>query len=144
LRAPRSGAWQSARVNSRAFLSCHCEARFVSRSNLSFRFLIPVRTLLRYQRLPRRFTPRNDNPHPLSLRGPPTFCHCEPPQEAWQSLFWVSSFSFVWSLGTRDCFVVPLALLAMTVGGRMVPTYQRLLRRFAPRNDDWGRVVSSQ
>ena len=37
LRAPRSGAWQSARVNSRAFLSCHCEARFVSRSNLSFR-----------------------------------------------------------------------------------------------------------
>ncbi len=43
----------------------------------------------------------------------PKSCHCEPPQEAWQSLFCGSSFSVVWTLGIRDCFVA--SLLAMTV-----------------------------
>ena len=37
LRAPRSGAWQSPRANSPVLLRCHCEARFVSRGNLSLR-----------------------------------------------------------------------------------------------------------
>ncbi len=51
LRAPRSGAKQSTRANSRVPLCCHCEGLvFQPRSNLAF--WLPIH--LRYQRLPRQ------------------------------------------------------------------------------------------
>ncbi len=40
---------------------CHCEHHGVACGNLSFRPLISVRTVFRYQRLPSRFAPRNDS-----------------------------------------------------------------------------------
>ena len=42
-------------------LPCHCEGHGVACGNLSFRPLISVRTVFRYQRLPSRFAPRNDS-----------------------------------------------------------------------------------
>ena len=117
LRVPRSGAWQS--------------LFFVS----SFSVTWPLGTRDCFVASLLAMTVRECSLHGLSLRAfvfsflslraprsgawqstAPKSCHCEPPQEAWQSLFCGSSFSFAWPLGTRDCFVA--SLLAMTLWGK--------------------------
>ncbi len=121
----------------RAPVVCHCEHHEVVRGNLSFgvssfSFVLSLGTRDCHVGT-KTVPPRNDGWGNTArwvslLRGPraPKSLiiaslllprHCEPAKQAWQSRFWVSSFSFVWSFGTRDCFVVPLALLAMTDGG---------------------------
>ena len=102
---------------------CHCEARFVSRSNLSFgvpSFPYAWSFGTRDCRVgAKTVPPRNDGwgttTHwETSLRALTSLSLRGPRSGPWQSLFWLPQYA----LGTRDC----------RVGAKNAP----------PRNDRWG------